>query len=417
MLLLAGTSSFASPATAIDSSPFYDVPTASVAFDAVNWAHSTELVTGYNGMFSPNNNMTRAQFALVLYRYDGEPPAESSGMFLDVAPDRPSYRAITWAHESGIVTGAAGRFNPDDSMTRAQMVLMLHRYSEYKEIATPADPNVLNMFTDSESISPVATEAMSWAVTQGLMTGSAGRLLPNNAITRAAVVLILYRFDGNTDQPPYIDDNIRTNLDPNRPMVALTYDDGPSAFTIPILDTLQQHGAVATFYVTGNRVHSHRDTVLRAFNDGNEIASHAWSHRDLTGLSAANIRTELANTNTAIEAVTGRPPTNMRPPYGHHNSRVRSVAAELGLPIILWSVDPADWRTQNATTIHNFVMANVNDRDIILLHDMTSHTAAATRLLVPALISSGYQLVTVSELMFYSNITPVPGQVYTSGKG
>jgi len=207
---------------------------------------------------------------------------------------------------------------------------------------------------------------------------------------------------------------IRT-IDPERPMVALTFDDGPSEFTLPILDVLEQYGAVATFYVAGSRVANNSDIVLHAFNNGNEIASHAWSHRMLTRLSEGNIRTELENTNNAVEAVTGVPPSNMRPPYGSINGRVRKVTAEMGLPIIHWSLDPADWRTRNADTTYNRVMDTIKDRDIVLLHDLSAPTAEAVRRIVPELINRGYQLVTVSELFEYSGVTPEPGVLYRSG--
>ena len=207
---------------------------------------------------------------------------------------------------------------------------------------------------------------------------------------------------------------VRT-IDPERPMVALTFDDGPSNHTHAVLDVLEQYGAVATFYVAGSRVANNSDIVLRAFNMGNEIASHAWSHRMLTRLSENNIRIELENTNNAVEDVTGVPPSNMRPPYGSINGRVRKVTAELGLPIIHWSLDPADWRTRNADTTYSRVMDTIKDRDIVLLHDLSEPTAEAVRRIVPELIDRGYQLVTVSELLYHSGITPEAGVLYRSG--
>jgi len=206
----------------------------------------------------------------------------------------------------------------------------------------------------------------------------------------------------------------RRGIDPTKPMVALTFDDGPSRFTPPILDVLEQYNATATFYVTGNRIEGHREIVERAFNLGNEIASHAWSHRYLPRLSEGDIRTELQLTNDAIEHVTGIPPSNLRPPYGAFDDKVREIAAEFGLPIVMWTLDPADWRTRNAEMTFDYIMSNVSDRDVILLHDLSEPTAEAAALVIPALINRGFQLVTVTELIRYSGITAIPGEVYYS---
>jgi len=174
--------------------PFVDVPKDAVAYEAILWAYLEGLVTGVDGMFLPNNPMTRAQYALVLHRYEGEPYAGAGGMFSDMAPERPSYNAVTWANNNGIVTGYHGSFLPDHNMTRAQMILMMHRYSSLKGLDTSSDRAVLSAFSDVSDINPVGLDAMSWGVANNLITGRDGRLLPNDTVTRAQVVLILYRF-------------------------------------------------------------------------------------------------------------------------------------------------------------------------------------------------------------------------------
>jgi peptidoglycan/xylan/chitin deacetylase (PgdA/CDA1 family) len=220
--------------------------------------------------------------------------------------------------------------------------------------------------------------------------------------------------DIDTSQP-HEDGIVGRVIDPSSPMVALTFDDGPSRFTSPILDVLEEYGAVATFYVVGNRVERYSDVVLRAFNMGNEIANHTWSHSLLPRSSESGIHRQLLLANEAIEAVTGTPPSSMRPPFGSYSGRVRTVAAQLGLPIIRWSLDPSDWSTMSASTTYNLIMSKVKDRDIILLHDTSNPTAEAARRVIPELLNRGFQLVTVSELMYYSGITPEPGKVYRSG--
>jgi len=135
----------------------------------------------------------------------------------------------------------------------------------------------------------------------------------------------------------------------------------------------------------------------------------------LTRLSEDAIHAELTQTSAAIEHVTGFPPSIMRPSYGAINERVTNTTAELGLPMILWSLDPADWLTRNADMTYERIMEQVTDRDIILLHDIHEPTAEAAIRIIPSLIDRGFQLVTVSELLYYSSIVPEGGAVYLSG--
>lgn len=209
----------------------------------------------------------------------------------------------------------------------------------------------------------------------------------------------------------------RKSLDPSLPMVALTFDDGPHTLTEQVLDILEEHNAVATFYVLGNRVEKNSDLILRTFNMGNEIGNHSWSHPWLDRTSSDRIRRQLRDTNDAIEAVTGVAPTSMRPPYGSSNSNVRNVSRELGLAVVFWSIDPSDYLNKSPDRIFNDIMNSVTDRDIILLHDIHERTINATRRLVPALIEKGYQLVTVSELMELSEITLEPGRNFYHARG
>jgi len=181
------------PGNNASGSSFRDVPTSFVAFNAIKWANDNGIVTGSNGMFYPNDQMTRAQYAFVLWRYSGRPPATGHN-FTDVPSSHIANTAIAWASEKGIVTGSGNRFMPEDNMTRAQMVLMMYRYSRLNNKNLSSNPNALDQFSDRGQVPAAAQEAMRWAVTHGLMTGNAGRLMPNDTITRAQVVLILYRY-------------------------------------------------------------------------------------------------------------------------------------------------------------------------------------------------------------------------------
>jgi len=206
------------------------------------------------------------------------------------------------------------------------------------------------------------------------------------------------------------------DIDPSKPMVALTFDDGPSKYTSQILDILEKYGARATFCVVGNLVNARQDTVKRASDLGCEIIGHSWDHRDLSKLSVAEIKKELDDTSAIIESVTGVWPRLYRPPYGAVNSTLKNVSGELGYAIIYWSVDALDWDTRNADKIYKAIIADTSNRAIVLSHDLYGSTADAMERVIPELLSKGYQLVTVSELMYYSDKTLEAGVVYYSGK-
>jgi len=176
------------------NSAFPDVPANHPAVNAINWANHNGIVTGNNGLFLPEDNMTRASYALILYRYEGRPAVSSTGGFSDVPASHVAHTAITWANANGIVTGAGDRFLPEDNMTRAQMVLMMHRYNNLKGRNNTSSSTALDSFSDRGSVPAAAQEAMRWAVTHGMITGNAGRLMPNDPVTRAQVVLILFRY-------------------------------------------------------------------------------------------------------------------------------------------------------------------------------------------------------------------------------
>lgn len=191
------------------------------------------------------------------------------------------------------------------------------------------------------------------------------------------------------------DGTIARQIDLNKPMVALTYDDGPSQFTPAILDLLEQHNSAATFFVVGQRVNSHSDILRRACNIHCEIGNHTYSHKTLTKLSIAEIQSQINMTNDAVRNITGISPIVMRPPGGAHNGTVEGTA---GMPLILWSIDTLDWKTRNAAQTQAAVLDHISDGDIVLMHDLYQQTAQASSVIIPELVRRGYQLITISEL-------------------
>ncbi|MCL2564979.1 MAG: polysaccharide deacetylase family protein [Defluviitaleaceae bacterium] len=215
-------------------------------------------------------------------------------------------------------------------------------------------------------------------------------------------------------EPKYDDLNfISLPVDSDKPMVALTFDDGPGKNTERILDILDNYPAHATFCVIGRSIAKYEDTVRRTFDAGHEIIGHSWDHTRYTILSRAGIERQIVETNNEIYRVTGIMPTFHRPPYGAMNHSVKSVSRELDMAILMWSVDPRDWET-NATSdrIFEHIMDNVVDGSILLFHDIHDVTVYAIEKIVPALIERGYRLVTVSELMSHSENPVEAGNVY-----
>jgi len=197
-----------------------------------------------------------------------------------------------------------------------------------------------------------------------------------------------------------------------RPMVALTFDDGPSAHTERILDILEYHDARATFFVIGRGLRARPEVALRAHQLGNEVANHLYHHQIMTVMNNADIIYDVRAGSIAIISITGESPPIMRPPGGAVNDRVAQVVGAEGYALIMWSIDTNDWRNRNADTIYQLIMSNVRDGDIILLHDTHQTTVAAMERVIPRLIAEGFTLVTVSELLLYTYGYIEPGRIY-----
>lgn len=177
--------------------------------------------------------------------------------------------------------------------------------------------------------------------------------------------------------------------------IALTFDDGPSSFTDRLLDCLEANNAKATFFMVGKEIASFPDEVKRMKALGCELGNHTYDHTDLATLSASDISSEISRVDQELVNLTGQGATVVRPPYGSVNDTVK---ATVGTPMILWSIDTLDWKTQDVQATVEEVMNNVQDGSIILMHDIYSTSVDAAEILIPQLIEDGYQLVTVHEL-------------------
>jgi len=196
-------------------------------------------------------------------------------------------------------------------------------------------------------------------------------------------------------------------------MIALTFDDGPSRYTTQVLDLLEQYNVRATFFTVGNLVNSRSAVVARAASLGCDVAGHSWDHKNLTKLTESEIRSQISDTSSTIQAITGQKLPFYRPPYGSVNDSMRNVSRELGFALITWNVDPLDWETRDADLVYAAIMHDVRNGTIILSHDLYGSTADAMTRVIPALLAEGYQLVTVSELLYHKYGTLEAGRVYS----
>ena len=205
---------------------------------------------------------------------------------------------------------------------------------------------------------------------------------------------------------------LKRGVDPNKPMLALTFDDGPQRQTIRVLNALKQNGARATFFVLGKNIAGNEDILRQLAEGGHELAVHSWSHPDFTKISESAVRSQVTRTMDKILEITGQEVHLVRAPYGASNRVSRRPLAELGLPLILWSVDSLDWKTQNAVDTVTAIREKAVNGAIILCHDVWSSTGQAMEIVLPKLIGMGYQLVTVSEMMSFREEPMKPGWEY-----
>lgn len=193
--------------------------------------------------------------------------------------------------------------------------------------------------------------------------------------------------------------------------VALTFDDGPSGrYTRRLLEGLEQRGVKATFLLCGYRLQEEPDTARIIFAGGHEIGLHGYTHKNMGKMSLTDVERELSGTRALLPE--GCTPVFFRPPGGAVSQAVKDGAMRAGVAILGWSVDPRDWAVHDAGAVEAAVLGDVEDGDIILLHDMCDSSVDAALAIVDKLQQWGFRLVTASELAQLRGTTPQPGQTY-----
>lgn len=192
------------------------------------------------------------------------------------------------------------------------------------------------------------------------------------------------------------------------PYIALTFDDGPNQKLTPrLLDLLAQHHIHATFFVVGENAAQYPEILQRAVREGHEIGNHTWSHPNLAKISEENVRSQIKRTEEAITSAIGSRPTLFRPPYGSVTPRQKHfIHDELGYEIILWEVDPLDWKNPGPNVVSSRILKETRPGSIVLAHDIHAQTIQAIPATLTELEAKGFKFVTVSELLKLQ--TPIP---------
>jgi peptidoglycan/xylan/chitin deacetylase (PgdA/CDA1 family) len=201
---------------------------------------------------------------------------------------------------------------------------------------------------------------------------------------------------------------VYTDVHVDEPYIALTFDDGPHATLTPkLLDLLASRHIKATFFVLGECVEQNPQILQRAAREGHEIGNHSWSHPQLNRLSDEGVRSQLKRTDDLIKSLIGIRPTLFRPPYGALTSRQKKwIPEEFGYKIILWDVDPLDWKEPGPATVTNRILKNSRPGSIVLSHDIHRGTIESVPATIDQLLAKHFKFVTVSELI--SLATPEP---------
>lgn len=180
------------------------------------------------------------------------------------------------------------------------------------------------------------------------------------------------------------------------PKVAITFDDGPSTvYTEILLDGLKERGVRATFFLTGREIQYSKNVVKRMSDEGHIVGNHTYSHIDLKRTDYAKAKEEIEKTNECIKKVTGKTPKYIRPPYGDWDDW---LLEETDMSIVLWSVDPEDWKDQNAEIVARRVIKSTKPGDVILLHDIFKTSVEAALIIVDELQNEGYEFVTIDKI-------------------
>lgn len=188
--------------------------------------------------------------------------------------------------------------------------------------------------------------------------------------------------------------------------VALSFDAAwGNEDTQQLIDILNQYDIKATFFLVGDWVDRYPESVKQLYDAGMEIGNHSDNHAHYTKLSSDEIISDVKSCNEKIKAVTGTAPVLFRCPYGEYDDHVVSAINSIGMHVIQWDVDSLDWKELSAEDIYKRITDKVSSGSICLFHNAALHTPEALPSIIEYLLSEGYSIVPVSELIYTENYT------------
>lgn len=198
-------------------------------------------------------------------------------------------------------------------------------------------------------------------------------------------------------------------IDPASPIIAFSFDDGPSVYTERIVKALQDNDAEATFFMVGYNIDNYPERVKMVYDAGFEIGNHTLDHKELVKLSEESVRKQVFDNEDKLNAIVPVGHVIVRPPYGSYDDMIKRV---VNRPMACWSVDSLDWKTRNAESIVKQIKSDAKDGYIILMHDIYETSAEAVELILPWLKSQGYQVTSISRMYEARGEELLDGHVY-----
>ena len=426
---------------------FSDVPAGRWYTTAISWAVEKGLFSITDGEYSPDGELSDEQITAVLVRFNAQfgkgdaelgrySPYSQIASLTDWARDAADYVIA----RSGATVGdvQSDDTGSDVVPVRDPASQIIGFFTDPAKVGAAIPANALKLDRVvvtveakkaeqlSASVLPenasdrsvkwsVADESVALVTSDGVVLGASEGVTTVTASTAdgGCVACCIVTVTPST-QPE--DPETGRYVDPDQPMIAVTFDDGPSKYSDRILDVFEKYGGAATFFDQGKNVQRWPEVLERYVKLGCEIGSHTWDHPRLINISESEILDQLTRTNQAFIDVLGYAPKLLRPPYGSRNATVDKIAANMGMSIILWTLDTEDWKLKDADKICKFVEENAYDGAILLVHSTHDFTAEAVERFVPELIAKGYQLVTVGEMAKARGVELEPGSRYGSFK-
>ena len=175
--------------------------------------------------------------------------------------------------------------------------------------------------------------------------------------------------------------------------------------TQQLIDILNSYNVKATFFLVGDWVDRYPESVKQLYDAGMEIGNHSDNHAHYTKLSSDGIVADVTACNEKIKAITGEAPTLFRCPYGEYDDHVVSAINTMGMQVIQWDVDSLDWKDLSAEEIYERVTSRAAPGSICLFHNAALHTPEALPSIIEYLLSEGYSIVPISQLIYTENYT------------